>query len=73
MKQLLMCHPKYFDVLYDINPWMTHQIGKVSSNVAVEQWTPLFDKLNSLCYVNLIEGVPGLPDELSTLSNGFDI
>ena len=51
MKQLLMCYPKYFDVLYDINPWMTHQIGKVSSDIAVKQWTSLFDKLNSLCYV----------------------
>jgi len=71
MKQLLMCYPKYFDVLYDINPWMTHQIGKVSSDIAVKQWTSLFDKLNSLCRVNLIEGVPGLPDMVFTANGGI--
>jgi N-dimethylarginine dimethylaminohydrolase len=34
MKKILMCDPQFFGVTYDINPWMSANIGKVDQKIA---------------------------------------
>jgi hypothetical protein len=31
MKTFLMCEPRHFDVIYDISPWMSANIGSQST------------------------------------------
>ena len=58
-----MCPPTYFDIEYEINPWM-HQDNQPSNQTAQQQW----DQLKSIYIdrlgweVELIEPVKGLPD-----------
>jgi N-dimethylarginine dimethylaminohydrolase len=62
-KNILMCPPKYFDIEYEINPWMK-LTDQPSDLTADEQWQKLYQlykqKLN--WNVNLIEPVKNLPD-----------
>ena len=45
MTKLLMCPPMYFDVDYDINPWMTENLNKVDREKAELQWSKLYNAL----------------------------
>ena len=67
---ILMCAPKFFDVAYEINPWM-HTDNPVNKQLAETQWQQLYatykDKLG--WNVSLIEPVDGLPDMVFT-ANG---
>ena len=45
MKKILMCSPDYFNVTYDINPWMSNNIDKVNTNLAITQWNQLYFSL----------------------------
>ncbi|MBK3643158.1 amidinotransferase [Streptomyces sp. MBT33] len=57
-----MCRPTYFDVTYEINPWMNAS-KPVDTDLAIEQWEGL--RRLYLRYghaVDLIEPVEGLPD-----------
>ncbi|WP_353964037.1 dimethylargininase [Streptomyces canus] len=61
-RHYLMCRPTYFDVTYEINPWMNSS-KPVDTDLAIEQW----DGLRRLYLeyghaVDLIEPVEGLPD-----------
>ena len=60
---VLMCPPKYFDIEYEINPWM-HQSDQPSSDTAVKQWQKLYNiYVQKLGWsVELIDPVKGLPD-----------
>ncbi len=62
-KNILMCPPKYFDIEYEINPWMK-LTDQPSDLTADEQWKKLYkiytEKLN--WNVELIEPVKNLPD-----------
>lgn len=66
-----MCYPKYFDVSYDINPWMSNQLGKVNESMAIDQWNALLDSLTRVAIVKLIEPVDNLPDFVFTANAGF--
>lgn len=66
-----MCEPKYFDVSYDINPWMTQQCGKVDHDKAREQWHQLFDSLSKYALIKLINGIESHPDLVFTANAGF--
>jgi N-dimethylarginine dimethylaminohydrolase len=61
-RRYLMCAPEYFDVVYEINPWMT--VGTdIDTALAVRQWQRLVDTYRSLGHgVDLLEPQPGLPD-----------
>ena len=48
MKKFLMCEPKFFDVNYEINPWMKSQIHRVNTSLAQQQWLKLHDILSKL-------------------------
>ena len=60
--KIVMCRPTHFGVQYVINPWMQGQIGRVRNDVAVEQWSRLYEIVADLTNVAVIEGSPALPD-----------
>lgn len=69
--QVLMCRPEHFTVSYRINPWM-HPEAPTDTSRAVQQWQQLYDTYRKLGFgVELIEGVPGLPDMVYAANGGF--
>ncbi|QKW10569.1 amidinotransferase [Streptomyces sp. NA04227] len=57
-----MCEPRYFDVRYTINPWMSGDVP-VDPARALAQWQGLVETYRSLGHtVETIEPLPGLPD-----------
>lgn len=61
-RHYLMCPPTYFDVVYEINPWMDASVP-VDRDRALRQWQGLVDAYTALGHrVNLLEPVEGLPD-----------
>ena len=69
---LLMCPPDYYDVIYEINPWMSVR-RQADHKKAVRQWTDfhrlLTEKLK--VKVELIEPQRGLPDMVFTANAGI--
>ena len=73
MEKLLMCSPEGFAVDYDINPWMTHEIGQVSSRLASSQWRALFDLLSSMAEVEVMQGDRAWPDLVFVANAGLPL
>lgn len=71
MTRLLMCPPDYFDVDYDINPWMTDNQHTVDKQKAKEQWQQLYNALTKVALVNLVDPQPDLPDMVFTANAGY--
>lgn len=71
MPDVLMCRPTHFDVTYDINPWMTNQIGSVDQIKAMAQWNLLLDSISRVATVRVIDGIKNLPDLVFTANAGF--
>jgi N-dimethylarginine dimethylaminohydrolase len=71
MKQVLMCHPDHFDVVYDINPWMTGNQNFVNKDHAVQQWNLLYAMIRSCASVQLIDPDTRCPDMVFTANAGF--
>lgn len=70
-RTILMCRPLYFNVTYQINPWMNPELP-VSSDLAIAQWQQLYDTYVGLgMTVHLIDPAPGLPDMVYTANGGF--
>ncbi|VDO99975.1 unnamed protein product [Soboliphyme baturini] len=66
MKEILMCPPKYFEVTYEINPWM-HKSSRVDRAKAMEQWNTLKRTIEACgAEVVTIEPIEGLPDMVFT-------
>jgi hypothetical protein len=66
-----MCSPEYFGVSYEINPWMSNNIGKVNHNKAIEQWEILNLALRRHAVVEVMPGVQDLPDLVFTANAGI--
>jgi N-dimethylarginine dimethylaminohydrolase len=68
-RRYLMCPPVYFDVVYEINPWM--DVTKpVDAGLALTQWERLRDQFRDLGHeVSEMTPVQGLPDMVFT-ANG---
>lgn len=66
-----MCSPEYFGVSYDINPWMSHNIGQVNHDIAQDQWLVLNKALSRVAEVHVMPGVQELPDLVFTANAGF--
>ena len=70
----MMCEPTFFDIEYEINPWM-HKDNQVDPVIAKDQW----NKLRSIYQdsfgweVKLVEPVEGLPDMVFTANGGLVI
>lgn len=68
--KVLMCRPDYFDIEYEINPWMNVE-NKVDRKKALAQWQNLYDTYRHLgVEVELIRQVNGLPDMVFTANAG---
>jgi N-dimethylarginine dimethylaminohydrolase len=66
-----MCKPQYYEINYEINPWMNIQHG-VSRNTAELQWQKLYQTVNECqTIVELIEPAHGLPDLIFTANCGL--
>jgi N-dimethylarginine dimethylaminohydrolase len=72
MARLLMCRPTYYNIEYEINPWMSRARGAVAS-VAQAQWENLYRTLTERvgAQVELVEPAPGLPDLVFTANAGL--
>ena len=70
MKRLLMCPPIHFNVDYDINPWMSEQIGKVDNHKALVQWQTLFNALKKVAQVITLPAEIHMPDLVFTANAG---
>jgi N-dimethylarginine dimethylaminohydrolase len=61
-KNILMCAPTFFDIEYEINPWM-HVAEQPSDLTAEQQWQKLHDVYTGLGWnIQLIDPVKHLPD-----------
>lgn len=67
----LMCRPTFFAVNYNINPWMTDNIGKVDHDKAVAQWEALYQLIATYADVELVDPVEGLPDMVFTANAAY--
>jgi ornithine--oxo-acid transaminase len=73
VRRYLMCAPSYFDVEYQINPWMRPD-EPVSRDCALEQWTRLRDVLTTLGHeVTVMPAQPDLPDLVFAANGGIAI
>lgn len=71
IKQVIMCRPAYFNVTYEINPWMKDQINQVDQFEAFKQWSTLYNDLVLHTDVHLVSPANGLPDMVFTANAGF--
>lgn len=71
MNQVLMCHPTHFDVVYDINPWMTGNKHLVNRKRAIEQWIGLYTTICKYTSIQLVEPNQSCPDMVFTANAGF--
>jgi N-dimethylarginine dimethylaminohydrolase len=67
MTRLLMCPPTNYSVAYDINPWMSQNVGAATPDAA-RQWDRLVETLECAGDVRIerLEQRPGLPDLVFT-------
>ena len=69
--QWLLCPPNYFDVKYEINPWMNKEKTPLSAEAA-EQWKRLHHTLIRLgAFVQYVEPTPEQPDLVFTANAGL--
>ncbi|MFS8585832.1 MAG: arginine deiminase-related protein [Acidimicrobiia bacterium] len=70
-RRYLMCPPRHFGVLYEINPWMRTEVT-VDSDTAFAQWERLVDALQAAgAQVEIMPSQPGLPDLVFTANAGI--
>jgi len=72
---LLMVHPEYFTVEYNINPHMLDangELNKIDCNLALTQWQDLKQTFESLgLQVQVMPGAKGLPDMVFCANQTF--
>ncbi|MFF2454633.1 dimethylargininase [Isoptericola sp. NPDC058082] len=69
-RRFLMCPPTYFDVVYEINPWMDLGVP-VDTGRALAQWERLRATYEAHGHhVEVIDPVPGLPDMVYAANGG---
>lgn len=67
----LMCPPDYYDIEYEINPWMSRR-RQTHPERSRQQWQALYELLVALgARIELLEPVPGLPDLVFTANAGL--
>lgn len=71
MAKILVCNPKFYEVVYSINPWMRPEEVNTDKKLAVKQWNNLVSILKELeVDVLEMEGQQGLPDMVFTANAG---
>lgn len=70
-QRILMCAPDFFEVIYEINPWMDKKVQPLA-DVAETQWRGLTDNLKKAgAALEFIAPVKGLPDLVYTANGGL--
>lgn len=73
MKKILLCPPTFYDIEYEINPWMDVE-NKVDKRKALEEYKELKSAYQSLgAEVLEIKPVNGLPDMVYAANLGFPL
>ncbi len=69
---VLMCAPDFFDIEYEINPWM-HEDNPVLPEAAARQWKKLYSIYTEQLGwdVQLVQPIGGLPDMVFTANGGL--
>lgn len=69
---LLMCPPDYYEVAYEINPWMSVR-REVNQKLASKQWNDFYELLTKKLKVKveLLKPIRGLPDLVFTANGGL--
>ncbi len=69
---ILMCAPDFFDIEYEINPWM-HEENPVVHAKAAQEWKGLYEIYSQQLGwdVKLVEPASGLPDMVFTANGAF--
>ena len=69
---LLMCPPDYYEIAYEINPWMSVE-RKADKKEAARQWKAYYELLTGTlkAKVELLEPAPKLPDLVFTANGGI--
>lgn len=69
--RFLMCRPDYFDVEYEINPWMDVS-KRPDKELAIAQWEALYQTYVDLgVHVELVEPAANQPDMVFTANAGL--
>jgi N-dimethylarginine dimethylaminohydrolase len=72
-RHYLMVSPSYFAVEYEINPWMDVR-RPADTDRALRQWETLVATYRSFGHaVDLLEGLPGLPDMVFAANGGLSV
>lgn len=73
MKKVLLCPPAFYDIEYEINPWMNVK-NKVDRKKVMEEYAELKNTYRSLGVEVLeIDPVKGLPDMVYVANTGFPL
>lgn len=69
---LLMCPPDYYEIAYEINPWMSIK-RKANKALAKKQWEDFYELLTKKLKIRieLLKPVPKLPDLVFTANGGL--
>lgn len=72
MPSFLMCPPDFYQIEYEINPWMNRR-RPAETAAAMRQWQALYDLLTEKlgATVELLSPVRGLPDMVFTANAGL--
>lgn len=71
MQKVLMCRPDFYDIEYEINPWMK-LTNKVDQPKALSQWQVVHDAYKAAgIEIEQIEQVQGLPDMTFVANSGI--
>ncbi len=69
--RILMCPPDFYGIEYEINPWMSREVG-TEPEESRRQWLGLHDTLRELgVTIERLDPVPGLPDLVFTANAGL--
>ena len=69
--KVLMCQPEFYEIKYEINPWM-HKDISAQYDLANQQWQKLKSTIEACgAHVELVPPVKGLPDFVFTANAGL--
>lgn len=69
--KVLMCRPDYFDVVYEINPWMDIK-NRPDKQKSLKEWQAVYNLYQKLGIdIELIDQAPNQPDMVFTANGGM--